>query len=219
MHRLNEILNEVENQPTVIDDEEFPNELRKLEIEIDEFHDQVKASTGKNSVFEEVPSMLERETDVGRTLEEIYENVFTTNEKSKKAEHDLDHAEKFLIEIEERLIEIENNFELQAKKAFEAALERSKAVGQQSDKMTEIAQKACELADLLNERSEVLVGQAKDAKNKSIEAYEQITHVLQQNISDAARSLNSEVANAEFKLNRTREWTEHVQKEAVEVTC
>ncbi|XP_066151126.1 laminin subunit gamma-1-like isoform X1 [Euwallacea fornicatus] len=219
LDRLNEILNEVENQPTVIDDEEFPDELGKLEIEIDEFHDQVKASTGENSVFEEVLSMLEREKDVGRTLEEIYENVFTTNEKSKKAEHDLDHAEEFLIEVEERLIEIEDNFELQAKKAYEAALERSKAVGQQSDKMTGIAQQARELADILDERAEALVGQAKDAKNKSIETYEQIksTHALQQNISDAARSLNSEVANAEFKLNRTREWTEHVQEEAVEV--
>lgn len=147
------------------------------------------------------------------------ENVFTTKEKSKRAEHDLDHAEEFLIEIEERLYEIEDSFEQQAKKAFQAAWERSKSVGQQSDKMTQIAQEAREMADILDSKADNIADQAKKAKNQSVEAYEQIKAVnsIQQNISDAARKLNDEVQNAEFRLNRTREWTEDVSTEAREV--
>lgn len=141
MDQLDEILNEVEHQPTVIDDDEFPDELGKLENEIDDFHDRVKSATGENSIFDvgttqynvsytkcfitqEIINIKEREKDIARTLEEIDENIFTTNDKSKKADHNLDHAEEFLIEVEERLLEVEDNFDLQGKKAFEAAWER-----------------------------------------------------------------------------------------------
>lgn len=131
----------------------------------------------------------------------------------------MDHAEEFLIEIEERLYEIEDSFEQQAKKAFQAAWERSKSVGQQSDKMTQIAQEAREMADMLDLKADNTADEARKAKNQSVEAYEQIKAInsIQQNISEAARKLNDEVQNAEFKLNRTREWTEDVSTEAREV--
>ncbi|ENN81832.1 hypothetical protein YQE_01771, partial [Dendroctonus ponderosae] len=237
LDQLDEILNEVEHQPTVIDDDEFPDELGKLENEIDDFHDRVKSATGENSIFDEIINIKEREKDVARTLEEIDENIFTTNDKSKKAEHNLDHAEEFLIEVEERLLEVEDNFDLQGKKAFQAAWERfvkfynlflnvidlivsfrSKVVGQQSDKMTEVAQEAREIADDLDQRATQLVDDAKQAKNLSIEAYDKIktTHVMQQNISENARKLKAETQNLEQQLNRTREWTRQVTEGARE---
>lgn len=75
------------------------------------------------------------------------------------------------------------------------------------------------MADILDVRADNIADEAKKAKNRSVEAYEQIKTVnsIQQNVSDAARKLNEEVQNAEFRLNRTREWTEDVSTEAREV--
>lgn len=52
LQRLGDILSEVEHQPTVIKDDEFPDELGKLENDIDDFYDDVKKATGEHSVFE-----------------------------------------------------------------------------------------------------------------------------------------------------------------------
>lgn len=219
LERLNEILNEVEHQPTVIDDNEFPSELEKLENEIDEFHEKVKNATGENSVYQDILNIREREKDVARTLEEIYENVFTTSEKTKKSEHNLDHADEFLLEVEDRLSDLEVSFDQQAKKAFQEALERSRIVGQQSEKMTHIAQEARELADKLDSTADELVSKTKEAKNKSIEAYEKVKHsnAMQQNVSGEARKLKAEVTRLETKLNKTQDWTKQVSDEAKQV--
>ncbi|XP_030761845.1 laminin subunit gamma-1-like isoform X2 [Sitophilus oryzae] len=219
LQRLQEILYEIEHQPTVISDEEFPDELEKMENEIDEFHDNVKNGTGTNSVFQEIMNMREREKDVARTLEEIYENVFTTSEKTKKTQMNLDHAEDFLLEVEDRLNEVEETFEAQARKSLQEAWERSKVVGQHSEKMTNVAQEARSLADLLDEEAESITAKAKDAKNKSIEAYEKVKHVhaIQQNVSTETRKLQADVQSAETKLNRTKDWTENVNEESYEV--
>lgn len=96
---------------------------------------------------------------------------------------------------------------------------RSKVVGQQSDKMTEVAQEAREIADDLDQIATKLVDDAKQAKNLSIEAYDKIknTHLMQQNISENARKLKAESQNLEQHLNRTREWTKQVSEGAREV--
>lgn len=52
LQRLGDILSEVEHQPTVIKDDEFPDELGKLENDIDDFYDDVKKATGEHSIFE-----------------------------------------------------------------------------------------------------------------------------------------------------------------------
>ncbi|CAG9764671.1 unnamed protein product [Ceutorhynchus assimilis] len=219
LDRLSEILNEVEHQPTVIDDDEFPEELEKLENEIDDFYDKINTVTGDNSVFEQIINMKEREKNVARTLEEISENIFATEEKVKKSQNNLDHSEEFLIEIEERLLEVEDTFNRQSKRAFEDASKRSQIAGQQSEKMTEIAKTSRELTENLNSKAEIIETKTREAKNKSIVAYEKIknTHLMQQNVSDDARKLKTEIVNAELKLNRSNEWTKQVRDEAREV--
>ncbi|XP_050312326.1 laminin subunit gamma-1-like isoform X2 [Anthonomus grandis grandis] len=216
---LSEVLNEVEQQPTVVDDDEFPDELDKLDKEIDEFYDQVKVATGVNSIFDEIPKIQERQKDVARTLEEISENIFNTKENTHKAEQNLDYSEELLIELEEQTLQVQETFETEGEKALEQAKERSKIVGQHSETMTKIAKEAREIADSLDQRAEEAVAKAKSAKNASIEGYERLknTHAMQQNVSEEARKLRSEVLKAELKLNRTTEWTKHVSEEAGKV--
>ncbi|KAF7284665.1 hypothetical protein GWI33_021849 [Rhynchophorus ferrugineus] len=219
LERLNHIINEIEHQPTVVSDEEFPEELEKLENEIDEFHEIVKNGTGNTSVFQAILNMGDRQKEVSKTLEEIYENVFTTGEKTKMTQHNLDNAEDFILEIEERMNEAEETFEVQARKALAEARERSKIVGQQSQRMTNIAHEARAMADLLDEQADALNIESKEAKNKSIEAYEKVkrVHAIQQNVSAEARILQGEVTAAELKLNRTKDFTEHVSDEAYQI--
>ncbi|XP_060520343.1 laminin subunit gamma-1-like isoform X2 [Cylas formicarius] len=219
MDKLNQILNEIEHQPTVITDEQFPDEMQKLETDVSEFNDKVKIATGDRSVFQEIVAIREREKDISRTLSELDENAFVINDKSKRAEQNLDHADELLLEVEDRLDEAQVNFESQGKKALQEAWDRSKIVGQQSEKMTQIAHEARELADHLDKKSEDIATRAKDAKNKSVEAYEKVksANVMQQNLEMESHKMNADVLGAEIKLNKTKVWTEQVSGDARQV--
>lgn len=218
LSRLNEILNEIERRPTVITDDEFPEELEHLQNDIDDFYDKVKNATGEDSVIQQVYNIREREKEIGRTLSKIDENIFLINNKSLFAAQKLDQTEDVLAEAEADLERTFSDFEQLGKEALEQAWYRAETVGQQSDKMTEIAHEARDLADRLDKRAEDLVNKAKDAKNRSIEAYARVKNasIAQNEISEETRQIRHELVNAEIRLNNTIDMTEQVGKEADE---
>lgn len=82
--------------------------------------------------------------------------------------------------------------------------------------MTEIAQERDELGG----KVETLVNKISEAKNKSIQVYENIKnthHVMQQNISDESRKFKANAPNVELKFNKTIKWTKQVSYRAREV--
>ncbi|KAJ8928617.1 hypothetical protein NQ314_018796 [Rhamnusium bicolor] len=173
LNRLNEILDEIERQPTVIADEDFPDELKNLELDIEEFHEKLKK--------------------------------------------DIFHADQILDEVTEKLTEINANFDYQGKKALEDAWKRAKIVGQQSDKMTEIAHEARTLADTLDIKADEITDKAREAKTKSIETYNKVKNAnsQQSQISEAVRLLKQDILSTELKLNKSKEWTKEVSNKAI----
>lgn len=218
LNRLAEILDEIERRPTVISDDKFPEELEKLQNEIDDFHDKVKKTTGEDSLIDQVEDIRNREKEISRTLSAIDENIFTASNKTQAAEQKLTNTEELLKAAQNDLEKAFNDFEFQGKEALENAWKRAETVGQQSDKMTSIAHEARELADELDEQADALVNTAKEAKNKSIEAYEKVVKATnkQNEINDEARQLRNELNTIEFKLNDTRRRTKEVSDEAKE---
>ncbi|KAJ8928497.1 hypothetical protein NQ314_018944, partial [Rhamnusium bicolor] len=212
LNRLSEILDEIERQPTVITDDEFPKELTKLEENIEDFYEKVKNVTGENSIIQQVHDIRVREKEISRTLSEIDENIYVVNDKNQRVEVNIDHIDHVIVEAEYKLSDIESNINTQGKNALEDAWRRSDIVGQQSEKMTEIAQEARELADQLDNKADGLILKARDAKNKSIEAYEIAKNAnnKQTQIGDEARHIRNELLHTEIKLNKTSDWIKDV---------
>lgn len=92
-------------------------------------------------------------------------------------------------------------------------------MGQQSDKMTLIAQEARELADDLDSQATAIVGDAADAKNKSIEVYELVkkANADQSLIKEKTYQLQSDIERAEEKLNKTVTFTNDISDNAREI--
>ncbi|XP_057672531.1 laminin subunit gamma-1-like [Diorhabda carinulata] len=217
LERLNDILDEIERRPTVIADDEFPEELEKLRTNISNTYEKVKNITGDHSAIQQVHDIREREKEISRTLSEIDETLFLFREKSHITEMNLDHIETNLEEGEMRLSEITSTFDSQAKEALDHAIESSKKAGQQSEKMTEIAHEAREIAEQLDEKAKKITDTAAEAKNKSIEAYLTAKNATsdQSDVSDKARKLKHEILDLENKLNRTKEWTSEVASKSL----
>jgi len=203
LEKLKDELEEIENRPTVINDEEFPGELKNLQESIKEFHSKVVEATGENSIIKQVQDIRNREKDITRTLSEIDENVELAIDKSNLASQNISNTEDDLETAEIKLNDLSYAFETEAKVALENAVNRAKIVGQQSEKMTTIAQEARELADKLEKQSEELIAKADEAKNKSRDAYElaQKAYNMQENIVPSKiKDLKDELAKHGVKL-------------------
>ncbi|XP_044268909.1 laminin subunit gamma-1 isoform X1 [Tribolium madens] len=216
--KLNDILDEVERRPTVIDDDEFPSELDKLQTNIDAFHEKVKKATGENSIIQQVRDIRNREKEISRTLSAIDENVYLANEKATAAEHNIENTDNLLAETEDKLNDAFEDLDVRGRKALDSAWKRAQIVGQQSDRMTQIAHEAREIADQLDADADALTQKANEAKNKSNEAYEIAKNAIRQqnNVSETERQIRSELVNTEIKLNKTKEWTQEVSDRARE---
>lgn len=219
LNKLHDILNKIEHQPTVITDEDFPEKLKEVEQDIDDLFKKVKNITGENNLLQQVQNIQDREQEISRTLSEVDENIFLISDQNHVVEKNIFNAEQVLEEATDKLNEINILFEYQGKKVLQDALERSKIVGQQSVKMTDIAQEARNLADTLDAQADEIIRKAKEAKNNSIEAYNKVksanSHLAK--VSEAVQHIKQGVISTELKLNESREWTRDVSTKAAMV--
>ncbi|XP_030761697.1 laminin subunit gamma-1-like isoform X2 [Sitophilus oryzae] len=219
LDELNDILIEIESRPTVIADQDFPIQLTELQDNIDEFHNKVKEATGNHSVTHQVEDIKRRSGDVARSLETVRENIDIIEQRNDDADRNNKNSEVVLESLEVALNDIRSNFDTKARKALDDATKRNDLVGQQSGKMTNISQEARKLADQLDNQAEALVAKAKEAKNKSVEVYEQAkkSNTDQVSVTDQARKLKKDIYDAERKLNETQSFTEDVNKKSKQV--
>lgn len=103
-----------------------------------------------------------------------------------------------------RLNDLQGNIEAQGKTALENAWNRAQIAGQQSDRMTKIAQEARQIAEELDSQADNIILVAANAKNESIEAYSIVKNATnkQVQLSEEARQLRHDITNIENKLNK-----------------
>lgn len=97
-------MDEIERRPTVITDDEFPQELAHLSEDIDDFYNKVRNATGDHSIFQQVQNIQDRQKDISRTLEEIDENLHVIRDKTGDVEMNLDHIDENVDDAESRLV-------------------------------------------------------------------------------------------------------------------
>ncbi|CAH0546889.1 unnamed protein product [Brassicogethes aeneus] len=216
LQKLNEILDEIERNPTVIADDQFPDELNKVKKEIATFYQDVKEATGDNTIVKQVNDIRDKKEEISKTLIGIDENIYTTEEKAIKTKEVMIETDKQFKEAESRLNDLVKHFEVDAKQVLEDARNRSKTAGQQSDKMTEIAHEARNLADELDVRADALTLKTEETRNKSIDALEKARNatLIQQKIIEEARIIKNELIGVEQTLNNTQKLSKEVKEKA-----
>lgn len=216
--RLSKILDEIEKNPTVIDDETFETQLKEVQRQINGLYDFTKDITNSDdkSLIQKLEEINERRKEISRTLSEIDENIFTTGERGDLAEESVSSAGDTLKEAEDELNKALDTLLIDGKAALDKAKQTAKEFGQQSDKMTNIAQEARKIAEELDDKANNLTEVAQEAKNLSTQAYELARNTTEQqvNVTNEIRKLRYDVAHAEDRLERTKEWTEEVHNRA-----
>lgn len=216
--QLNKILDDIERNPTVIDDATFEIQLKSIQSQIKNLFEDAKKSAGgdETSIIQKLDDIRDRQKEISRTLSEIEENIYSATEKGNMAQESVSSAGDTLKEAEEELNKALDTLQIDGKAALERAKQTAKEFGQQSDKMTNIAQEARHLADDLDDQAKALTDVAQEAKNKSIEAYELAKNTTEQqnNVTMEIRQLRNKVANTENRLDKVKEWTEDVYDRA-----
>lgn len=218
LEKLNDILDEIERNPTVIDDETFEAKLYAVQADIEQLHEEAKQALGGDeaAVIQKLDDIKSRQKGVSRVLSEIEENLFSATVKGNKAQENIQASSETLKEAEAQLDESVSLLEIEGKVALEKANLKAKEYGQQSDKMTNIAQESRHLADDLDAQAESLAKVATEAKNVSSVAYDLAKNTTDQqlNITLEIRRLRNEIANKENKLSSVKEWISDVYERA-----
>lgn len=239
LDRLIDILNKIENNPTVIDDDKFEEELKSIQDEVEKLLDQAKVGTGGDdeTIYEKLEHIRKRQNEISRKLSEIEENVYLARNQCEcyfnlfnwfliycnsilgdEVQANMTSSEKIMSQAESELYHAFESLNTDGKEALERAEQRAKEYGQQSEKMTTISKEARDLADTLDENADNIVKVAGEAKNQSIKAYEMAKNAtdLQRNITQDVRLLKNELVNTKIKLNSVKRWTEEVYNKSLE---
>lgn len=216
LDRLKEILDEVERRPVVINDEDFPKELKRTQTGISQLHRDVKAMVDDNGLIDQVNNIAKTGKDVARTLSQIDEDFFLLEEQLAITERNLDHIEEISADTETKLEEIKNTLEYDGKSALQRALERAKIAGEHSDKMTKLAHEARDLTNNIESKAVNIVKKAEDVKNKSIEAYSEVkeANFQQALFVEMIRTYKEDLLVIEKKLNDTMNLSKEVSNNA-----
>lgn len=219
LERLTAILDEIEQQPVVISDEEFPDQLQKGQQQIQQFHYQVKTIVGENILVDQILNLKEREQSLRRMLSGIDEDIYVVGDNIAATDTNLGHTDDLLEEADAKTKDIKGTLENQGKTALDEAQKRSAILGQHSEKMTNLAHGARDLADQLDNNAENIVARAKAAKNASIEAYSiaKDANLQQAQLVDDIRHVKNDLFSTEYKLNKTKQWANEISGKAAKV--
>lgn len=220
LEELRNILDEIERNPTVIDDDKFEEQLRGIQSEVEDLTNRAKTGLGVNetTLADTLENMKVRQKEVSKILMDIDKNIANARENGISSKHNILYSKTALKDDEEALNDVFELLYTDGKTALEKAIQKADEYGQQSEKMTKIAQEARELADDLNVQVDQILKVAYEGKNKSIEAYELAKNATdhQKNISEEIRVLRNEVGITEDKLERVKNLTEEAHNRATE---
>lgn len=82
LDHLRKILDEIERNPTVIDDSKFEERLKNLQSEVNEHYNIARDVTG-GDIGAKLDEIRERQDAISRTLSEVEENIVLAKDKGE----------------------------------------------------------------------------------------------------------------------------------------
>ncbi|XP_050422694.1 laminin subunit gamma-1 isoform X2 [Adelges cooleyi] len=204
LKKLEKVLKDINNSPTVINDSEFEQKLREVQSQVDELEKNAKSSGGGNiSTSDKIQSLQGQ-------IKEIKELMAQTSNWTSIAERNAMEAEKNVTEVErineettDTLKRAMDYIQTEGATALAKAIVKSDELGQQSDQMSEIAREARTFVQLKEDEARKMRDTAEKAINVSALAFEITKDAVnqQKNISDELKTLDTEMNFVKDKLN------------------
>lgn len=117
LERLREILDEIERNPTVIDDTEFETELSLIQENVKDLNEKAKNKLqidGK-SVPEKINDIQKRQDEIERSLSQVEENINLATKNVHSARHNISYGNQTLNEARSQLDDARESLETQGK--------------------------------------------------------------------------------------------------------
>ncbi|XP_046391414.1 laminin subunit gamma-1 isoform X2 [Ischnura elegans] len=218
---LKNLLADIENNPTVIEDASFEERLLEVQQLVNSLWEDAKSGSksGDKSLSERLGE-LRKELDEALVMlveaEDEREKVLINTEQG---ERNVSLADEAIERMREALKNARDLVETEGMEALSKAKERSDKFGQQNREMSEIAREARLKAVELEDEAKEIQNIADEALKISTEAIELVrnTFIQQNNISNELGVLDEELQAAADKLQYTKDQAEHVNVRAKEV--
>jgi len=217
LNDLRRLLEEIQDNPNALEDIDFENQLRDAISKVNSLWNEAKLIGDDQSLAAQLENLKNRIAKVQETADQINgrlngiaplvtygtQNVSIAEEVAKRAEDALTSA-RSLLDGEGLL-------------ALQKARERASLFGQQSVRMSQIAQQARTLAKSHEDQADVIENVLKDALNSSSESYRLTKDaiILQKSNKDAIRAIRKQLNDTSDLLERTRKMSEEAKREAI----
>uniref|UniRef100_A0A1B6D2A0 Laminin subunit gamma-1 n=1 Tax=Clastoptera arizonana TaxID=38151 RepID=A0A1B6D2A0_9HEMI len=210
LNELNKVLKNIADNPTVISDSEFEENLLKVTASVDQLWKEALAGakgetdTSLTATLIDLNNQLDLVTKLVSNATKWIENAA---ELTSQAQKNATQAEDTQAEAR-RVLQIALDYlQTDGATALQNALKRSAAFGQQSNQMSQIAREARLLAKKHEENASEIKALAENALNLSTQAYNLGYQVVttQVKMGTELMGLKSHLRDMESKLNHTKD--------------
>ncbi|XP_013780127.1 laminin subunit gamma-1-like isoform X1 [Limulus polyphemus] len=217
LDELARLLDEIRENPQVVDDVDFEKKLEEVMRRVDELLDDARrASGGDGNLLGQLHELRKRIEDVQKTAGKVADKIDDAGDISEEGRRNITLAEEAIKRAQDALANARQLLETEGLDALEKAKERSDKFGQQSHRMSEIAREARHRADQHQEEAVEIEKLAEEALNTSTEAYQLAKDTLntQDETRDEIRKLRNKLDDTADLLQRTRDIARESQDEA-----
>ncbi|GFT98444.1 laminin subunit gamma-1 [Nephila pilipes] len=214
---LAELMEELKNHPETVEDFDFKRKLREAQRKIDSLLDEAKrAAIADASLINQLNDLRNRIKEIGQTAGKVRERLDEGEEYRRYGLDNITMAEIVIQQAKDAAIAARKYLDTQGRDAYNSALDRKDRLGQQSDRLSEIAREARQLADQQEEDAEVSDTVSNQALNTSTEAYRLARETLdsQERMSNEVYDLGRKLDDLVDFVKRTKTLAEDAKTEA-----
>ncbi|PRD24616.1 UNVERIFIED_CONTAM: LanB2 [Trichonephila clavipes] len=214
---LAELMEELKNHPETVEDFDFKRKLREAQRKIDNLFDEAKrAANADASLINQLNELRKRIKEIGQTAGKVRERLDEGEEYRRYGLDNITMAEIVIQQAKDAAIAARKYLDTQGRDAYNSALDRKDRLGQQSERLSEIAREARQLADQQEEDAEVSDTVSNQALNTSTEAYRLARETLdsQERMSNEVFDLGRKLDDLVDFVKRTKALAEDAKTEA-----
>ncbi|CAB3367583.1 Hypothetical predicted protein [Cloeon dipterum] len=208
LQKLQELLHNITETPTVIDDVDFERKLKEVEDRVKQLWNDAKrgAGTGDKSLLERLKDLKNRLQAIGDIHKNITMFTDTARTFTAQGEANATLVEDIIERSRERLKIAVEYLQTKGAEALKEAVQRSDQFGQQSEKMSEIARQARQLAQEQEKEAEEIKKIAEEAVKVSSNAYTIAKNAIgeQKTTKEDLGKLRQELETASARLDNTK---------------
>ncbi|XP_058123627.1 laminin subunit gamma-1 [Anopheles ziemanni] len=219
---LNQILQDIQSKPIVIDDSEFAGKLYAVQEKIEILVQDAKSGSGGgektlNEILRELESRLQ---EVQKLLDNADQSQEVTNHKISKGGYNATLANTKIQDARRQLDGAVELLQTEGNTALARAKEISGHLGNQTNQISGISREARQYADRFKAEADANMKQAQEAHKKASEALKKANDMFNQqaNITkELDTTISGEIAQAREKLSTVSKLTEQALTRAREV--